>query len=57
MLPLGDTGTLAPLCGRLTNDAAGDAWNSFIAAINQLPGGVTSDDPFGVPANWTPNFL
>lgn len=47
MVSLGDTGTLAQLYQQLTGDSAGNAWPNFIAAIESLPNGVTSDDPFG----------
>jgi hypothetical protein len=47
MVGLGDSGTLAQLYARVTSNAAADAWNAFIAAVNALPAGVTSDDPFG----------
>ncbi len=50
MVALGDSGTLAALYGRLTADAATNAWSKFSAAVNALPGGVTSDDPFGAQA-------
>jgi hypothetical protein len=43
---LGDSGTLAGLYGQLTGDAAANAWSKFQAAVQSLPGGVTSDDPF-----------
>lgn len=43
---LGDAGTLAELYGRVTGDAATNAWSKFIAAVDALPGGVTTDDPF-----------
>lgn len=46
MVQLGDTGTLAQLYAQLTGAAAGNAWSSFIAAVNALPDGVTTDDPF-----------
>ncbi len=46
MVSLGDSGTLAQLYAQLTGDAAGNAWPSFHAAVQALPGGVTSDDPF-----------
>lgn len=49
MVSLGDSGTLADLYQRLTGDSAGNAWPDFMAAIESLPGGVTSDDPFGHP--------
>jgi hypothetical protein len=47
MVSLGDSGTLAALYGRLTSDTATNAWPTFIAAVKNLPNGVTSDDPFG----------
>jgi hypothetical protein len=47
MVSLGDSGTLAELYELLTRDAADNAWSKFVAAINTLPSGVTSDDPFG----------
>lgn len=46
IVALGDNGTLAELYGRLTGDAATNAWTKFSAAVEALPGGVTSDDPF-----------
>lgn len=46
MVSLGDSGTLADLYQQLTGDAAGNAWPDFMAAIEGLPGGITSDDPF-----------
>jgi hypothetical protein len=46
MVSLGESGTLAQLYGQLTGHAASSAWTSFTAAVNALPGGVTSDDPF-----------
>ena len=42
----GDSGTLAQLYASLSGDAARVAWAAFMAAINALPGGVTTDDPF-----------
>lgn len=50
MVPLGDTGTLAQLYAQLTQDAAQNAWPAFLAAVQALPNGVTSDDPFGTSA-------
>jgi hypothetical protein len=50
MVQLGDSGTLAQLYASLTGDDAANAWPNFIAAVQGLPGGVTSDDPFGAPA-------
>jgi hypothetical protein len=50
MVSLGDAGTLAQLYGQLTGDAPSSAWPGFTAAVDALPGGVTSDDPFGALA-------
>ncbi len=50
MVSPGDSGTLAQLYGKLTGNPASDAWTRFIAAVDALPGGVTSDDPFGALA-------
>jgi hypothetical protein len=47
MVALGDSGTLAQLYANLTSDAASNAWPQFQSAIQALPNGVTSDDPFG----------
>jgi hypothetical protein len=47
MVLLGDGGTLAQLYANLTGDDASNAWPAFIAAVQSLPGGITSDDPFG----------
>jgi hypothetical protein len=47
MVSLGDAGTLAQLYANLTSDAASNAWPAFIAAVRNLVGGVTNDDPFG----------
>lgn len=47
MVSLGDGGTFAQLYAKLTQDAAQNAWPTFQAAVNALPNGVTSDDPFG----------
>jgi hypothetical protein len=46
MVALGDSGTLAALYAQLTQNAATGAWASFSAAVQALPNGVTSDDPF-----------
>jgi hypothetical protein len=46
MVALGDGGTLAKLYATLTGDLAFNAWAKFTAAIQALPWGVTSDDPF-----------
>ena len=58
MVALGDSGTLAQLYAKLTDDSASNAWSKFQMAIQALPNGVTSDDPFnaftaataGIPA-------
>ena len=47
MVSLGDAGTLAQLYANLASDTAANAWPNFQAAIQNLPNGVTSDDPFG----------
>jgi hypothetical protein len=47
MVSLGDTGTFAQLYANLTGDSAANAWPNFQAAVQALPNGVTSDDPFG----------
>lgn len=47
MVALGDGSTLAQLYANLTSDAASNAWSAFLAAVEALPNGVTSDDPFG----------
>jgi hypothetical protein len=47
MVNLGDTVTLARLYANLTSDAATNAWPNFQTAIQNLPNGVTNDDPFG----------
>jgi len=46
VVSLGDNGTLAQLYGQITANPASQAWPAFRAAIDALPGGVTSDDPF-----------
>jgi hypothetical protein len=46
MVSLGDSGTLAALYSRLTADTASNAWSKFSSAVQALPGGVMSDDPF-----------
>jgi hypothetical protein len=50
MVALGDSGTLAALYARLTGSPAGDTWPAFQAAVQALPNGVTTDDPFGAAA-------
>jgi hypothetical protein len=47
MVELGDSGTFAQLYASLTSDSASNAWSKFQTAIQALPNGVTSDDPFG----------
>jgi len=51
MVSLGDAGTLAQLYANLTSDSATNAFPNFQAAIQNLPNGITSDDPFGGLAN------
>ena len=46
MVGLGDSGTLADLYAKLTGDPATNAWSTFSAAVQALPNGVTTDDPF-----------
>jgi WD40 repeat protein len=46
MVQLGEPATLADLYATLTGDAAANAFPNFLAAVQALPGGVTSDDPF-----------
>ena len=47
MVNLGDPGTFAQLYANLTADAATNAWTNFQTAIQNLPNGITNDDPFG----------
>jgi hypothetical protein len=47
MVSLGDSGTLAQLYANLTSDSTSNALPAFLAAVQNLPNGVTSDDPFG----------
>jgi hypothetical protein len=47
MVALGDAGTLAQLYANLTSNPARNGWPAFQAAIQNLPNGVNSDDPFG----------
>jgi hypothetical protein len=47
MVALGSGGTLAQLYANLTSDSASNAWQNFQSAVQALPNGVTSDDPFG----------
>jgi hypothetical protein len=47
MASLGDSGTLAQLYANLTSDSVSNALPAFMAAVQNLPDGVTNDDPFG----------
>lgn len=47
MVALGGEATLAQLYARLTGEQASRAWPAFRAALDALPAGVHSDDPFG----------
>jgi hypothetical protein len=47
MVTDGDAGTFATLYGALTGDNPANAWPDFLNAVNALPGGVNSDNPFG----------
>ncbi|MDQ2860159.1 MAG: hypothetical protein M3T55_05420 [Pseudomonadota bacterium] len=42
----GERGTLAQVYSALASRPAAQAWPNFQAAVNALPSGVTSDDPF-----------
>lgn len=46
MVSLGDSGTFAQVYANLTSDSASNAWSKFKTAIQNLPNGVTDDDPF-----------
>ena len=46
MVALGDSGTLAAIYAQLNGGAANNAWPQFQSAVQALPGGVTTDDPF-----------
>jgi hypothetical protein len=50
LVSLGAGGTLAQLFESLTGESAANAFSKFMDALNNLPNGVTSDDPFGQPA-------
>jgi hypothetical protein len=50
MVSLGNPGTLAQLNAGLTSQPAPAAWPAFQNAVNNLPNGVSSDDPFGAAA-------
>lgn len=47
LVPLGANGTFAQLYGNLTDKDPTTAWQAFIDAVRGLPGGISSDDPFG----------
>jgi len=47
LVGLGAAGTLADLYGDLTGEAPASAWPAFTAAVQALPFGITTDDPFG----------
>ncbi|HZQ95555.1 MAG TPA: hypothetical protein VFA67_11135 [Candidatus Sulfotelmatobacter sp.] len=47
MVALGDAGTFAQLYSDLTSDSSANAWPKFQSAIQSLPNGLSSDDPFG----------
>lgn len=47
LVALGNNGTLAQLYVNLTSDSGSNAWRNFQSAVQALPNGVTSDDPFG----------
>lgn len=47
MVGLGNAGTLAQLYSALTDQDQGSAWPTFLAAVQALPFGIATDDPFG----------
>jgi hypothetical protein len=47
MVAMGNDGTFAQLYGNLTSDDPANAWPNFQSAVQTLPNGVNSDDPFG----------
>jgi len=47
MVADGDAGTFATLYGKLAGDDPANAWPNFLNALRALPGGITSDNPFG----------
>jgi hypothetical protein len=55
MVSLGDSGTFAQVYANLTGDSAGNALPNFMAAVQSLPGGVTSDDPFAASGGGQPS--
>lgn len=46
MVALGDRGTFAQLYAKLSSQNASSAWPAFQAAVQALPNGVTTDEPF-----------
>lgn len=51
MVGLGDAGTLAGLYAQLMGGDPVSAGRDFIAAVNALPNGITTDDPFNGLSN------
>jgi hypothetical protein len=49
LVALGDTGTLAQLYESVGEGDAADAFTNFIDAVQALPNGITTDNPFGAP--------
>ncbi len=47
LVALGTAGTFAQVYANLTPDSSSNAWPKFQSAVQALPNGVTSDDPFG----------
>jgi hypothetical protein len=47
MVSFEEAGTFAQVYATLTGDSPANAYPNFIAAVQQLPNGVTTDDPFG----------
>lgn len=47
LVSLGSAGTLAQLYAGLSGNAASAAWPQFQSAVQALPNGIASDDPFG----------
>jgi hypothetical protein len=50
MVAITASGTLAQLYANLTGDSSDNAWSNFQSAVQNLPNGVNSDDPFGSAA-------
>ena len=46
MVALGANGTLAQMYANVTSSPAASAWSDFSSAVQALPAGVTTDDPF-----------